>query len=735
LTLSAPVNFTGDGTITRAVNGNGPWCLGIPDIFRLRAVYMANTASVNTNSFDVTREFYIDHNQNANFYDLGYLVKNRDSSLVLAPTDYLLVQFDAFTQTYPGRPVTVNSYVSPNNDIRSTKDSTALSSLTSAKYDVNTLEIPEVHTPSGSDYDLISYIDFRPRVVNTAIYATDPTTADVNPNYVKAFTTDAKNFPTPDSILSCDVQYFLGRVDSVYVDAAGKIGVSKGHPTPLFTLYSSNMNDLVTPVKNKRVMVLNNIRIPPYPSIEENINSQQLTILNKGVINGKLLNRRQNDKKITRLFTETNIEVNQPKGYTMEQIGNLERRIKDLEYYVALNNLELQIKDLNIPSSLSSTINRFKFGFFADNYDDETFSDIDSQEYKAKVMDGRVIPPYEVIRIVYPATECAFTDFSVVSQSKATGSAAPAICVNTAIVERKELSSMQQGSAYVDTLDLTMASALGNSSGQVTVYAYMYSAADQLLIYQSNTANSFTASPVFTGNNSVAFSSNDITYLKTLPWFSSISSTDLARHTLTTSPSYGLAYGGKITFTHNPAAGRYYRFKTTKGPGSVVWRYRVEYPVNVDCAANTTPTVNSVPTSYIGQINVVETKDEFHSDKVIAAGGSGTTWVLEFDRFRLNVSGLKPSTLHKVYVNKNDVTNLCDTTPGSTFTPPTQAGLVAWNTYSGTPFQPNTTPSTCYVMTDARGQLDMYLYLVEEAHIGTQINIGGVDVTNPLIEI
>ncbi len=47
-------------------NTIGPWCLGVPDIFRLNSVRMHSASTVNASSRDVTSEFYIDHNQTAN---------------------------------------------------------------------------------------------------------------------------------------------------------------------------------------------------------------------------------------------------------------------------------------------------------------------------------------------------------------------------------------------------------------------------------------------------------------------------------------------------------------------------------------------------------------------------------------------------------------------------------------------------------------------------------------------
>ena len=53
------------------VGGNtGPWCLGVPDVIRLKNVYVGDS-TVNTSSADVTKNFYVDANQNDDFYNLS----------------------------------------------------------------------------------------------------------------------------------------------------------------------------------------------------------------------------------------------------------------------------------------------------------------------------------------------------------------------------------------------------------------------------------------------------------------------------------------------------------------------------------------------------------------------------------------------------------------------------------------------------------------------------------------
>jgi hypothetical protein len=69
----------------------------------------------------------------------------------------------------------------------------------------------------------------------------------------------------------------------------------------------------------------------------------------------------------------------------MSDIGGLEKRINQLEYYVSLNLLETKVKDLVIPSSVNPAINRFKNGFFVDNFDDYTVVDTTSKEFNATI--------------------------------------------------------------------------------------------------------------------------------------------------------------------------------------------------------------------------------------------------------------------------------------------------------------------------------------------------------------
>lgn len=743
MTLANTVNFTGNADIYAAVNLNGPWCLGIPDIFRLKAVYMANTSTVNTSSIDVTRDFLIDHNHNPNYADLGFLVKRKDSTLVIGPNDYLLVKFDAFTRNYEDRPVHINSYVSSNSTIRANVDSKSITELNNSY--INTFEIPEIHAAAGTNYDMISYIDFRPKVANTADLSTTAAGATLNPDYTTTFSATNKKFPVPDSVMSFTSEYFLGRIDTVYIGSDGRIGTAKGHPYTTTILNSADPDELLTPVPSENTMVLNNIKVPPYPSIEENAAASVTGVINKDVINDVFLNKRNQSKLITRLLTKQNIELEQPRRYSMEDIGSLERRIKDLEYYVSLSNLELSTKDLNLPSSISKNINRFKFGFFADAFDDTTYTDVDSVEYAASIENKRVVPSYEAIKIEIPGGECEYTDYSVVSQMKATGNDLP-ICVSTSSYQATQGKEKKVGSERVSTTYLNMASALGSSSGEVKIYLYFYSGADVMRIYQSTTENNFPATPILTTSAAAPLTAADINYMRSLPdgFFGSAyknEKVNLSKHQKVNSPANGLRYGGKITFNHNPANGRFYKIDVANH--SIVWRYRIEYPINVACPGTGTGGGTGTGTGGGGNPNFNGTLKEHGVKEVKVTNPSVKA---TYYRVHLSASGLKPASKHKLFFAGQDLTHLCDTSIRNTVVPipPTASTTVnlSWQQYaSQIPDFFNDAPDG-YIMTDAAGKLEAYLYVLADE----QIDIKGVKkknepkaeydlVKNPVIEI
>jgi len=394
----------------------GPWCLGIPDIFRLKKVYMSDNFSVSSSDSDVTDQFYIDHNQNTDFYDHGFLYLKSKASLALSTANWLLVQLDAFTASGAAL-YTVSSYVDPDPTNRFTNDSLPLSSLVSGSAP-NTLEIPEMFADVGDYYDLIDTIDFRPSVVNTAVITTIQANSTINPAYTTNFGTTSdptndKKFPVSGTGVNFDASFFMGRADLVLVNTNNQISIVTGKAT-------SGAAYKVPPIP-KNSMPINVMVVPPYPGLPYQRSQQIANIVSTGIASEKFSFQRNNNHTITTQYSDSVIQSYQPAGYSMANIGNLERRISALEYYVALSSLEGSIKDLTIPSSISAGINRFKFGFFVDDFSTSKYSDLKNPEYNASLSNNFVTPAVDVHVVRWKTTwPIPYSEYNIINQSLAT---------------------------------------------------------------------------------------------------------------------------------------------------------------------------------------------------------------------------------------------------------------------------------------------------------------------------
>jgi hypothetical protein len=172
-------------------------------------------------------------------------------------------------------------------------------------YSVPYEDIPQFTDPaSGQVYELRDVIDFRPR-------RSDGGTSLIG-----------GQVPDPDGTLNADYQYYLGRMDKIIATADREFTVKKGIPAIAPNVPSDLSNG----------MTLYIAVIPPYTS---NIR-------------------------------DVDIKYIENKRYTMRDIGRLEKRIGNLEYYTQLSLLEKQAKDTSIPDS--SNIEKFKNGFVVDPF-------------------------------------------------------------------------------------------------------------------------------------------------------------------------------------------------------------------------------------------------------------------------------------------------------------------------------------------------------------------------------
>ena len=359
----------------------GPWCLGIPDVFRLNKVYVGNS-SVNTTSEDITSNFIITNGQTEDSYDLSYLVKTNSQGRQFAGEEYLLVEFDSFYLASPSSSgyFSVNSYpVSANNATRLQLGNTA----------INFIEIPEFKFSNGQVAYLENYLDFRPRVQNTAIVTANSNQATINPSSNTSFYTSDKIFPDPSSSYRFNYSYYVPRKDRVVIDYEGNISLLEGTPS-----------ETPEPTEEPRdAITIGIIDVPPYPTFPEILDSNILSLMNKRIGSSSSISQRRDKYTIRDVFdVNSYIGKKLAKRYTMEDIGRLDRRLEKAEASIAINAITVgSSNNINNPvvgAPTANTINGVKTGLFTDNFNDYNQSEINNFEMTAIInqSEGKLVP-------------------------------------------------------------------------------------------------------------------------------------------------------------------------------------------------------------------------------------------------------------------------------------------------------------------------------------------------------
>ncbi len=343
----------------------GPWTLGVPGVARLKNVYLGNSSTVNTSSTDVTKYFYIDTGDDENVYRSAKLVLNKNSGLEITKDQFIMVKFDAFTISGVEGFFTVDSY--------EINDSLSLANSTNT---INTLEIPETTTTKGQYFDLRDTFDFRPVGSATAALSTTEGGATINPASTFSLSGDDQLFPAPDAVVTFDIEYYNSRQDRVILPKNGLFEVKQGTPS---------LNEPKPPTITDGSLVLSTLFIPPYPSLPAILNSNTLEFISKKTGNSKgTVNRRLSSFSISSKSVYGS-EIQQPRRYSMRDIGKLDRRLSQVEYSLSLSLIENAIKDLVIPSAITPTTERFKNGFFVDPFIDHTKADLTHKEFSSSI--------------------------------------------------------------------------------------------------------------------------------------------------------------------------------------------------------------------------------------------------------------------------------------------------------------------------------------------------------------
>ena len=332
-------------TGSHSASKNGPWPLGVSDAFKIEAIYKGTNTSVTSADTDVTTHFELDDGQKDAFYDTSYLRKKASSSLNITNSG-LLVKFSFFGRDRSAGIgyLSVDSY--PIDDAN-TANTTA----------VTTQEIPLFRSPTtGVVRELRDSVDFRPIKTNSVTPSANAvgvqTPSITNPAASTTFSVDSDgaHMPTPDENFQADIQFYLPRKDRIVVTPAGNFDVVKGVPD-----LSPKTPDAPLPS-----MSLGTLSIPPFPSLAPYFAEQ-----------------------FARTDLQVTLDLDNNRRYTMQDLRAVDSRVKSLEYYSSLNLLENLT--LNKQVFNDSGTDRFKNGFFVDNFVNLNFADTSVPSLKASV--------------------------------------------------------------------------------------------------------------------------------------------------------------------------------------------------------------------------------------------------------------------------------------------------------------------------------------------------------------
>jgi hypothetical protein len=184
---------------------------------------------------------------------------------------------------------------------------------------MNYSEIPSYTDSSGRMYELRDCVDFRPRLNSDGTFA--------------------NTIEVPRSNIRLDFHHYLNRVDNLYLDRFGNFRVQKGTPDVI----------PLSPEEPGDSMSLYHLDIQAYTATPDEC------------FRRKIENRR----------------------YTMKDIGKIESRVSNLEYYTLLSLLEKEAKELTIQDAQG--LDRFKNGFLVDNFKSFDVSDVGNAEFRSSI--------------------------------------------------------------------------------------------------------------------------------------------------------------------------------------------------------------------------------------------------------------------------------------------------------------------------------------------------------------
>ena len=317
----------------------------------------AIVSSVTAGSKIITSNYLLDTGQRDNLYDIARIQLKAGSS---KPRGRLAVVFDFFSHS-SGSFFTVDSY----SDVAGQMGYGDIPTYTATRVD------PDEPEPTG-EFPLTDVVDFRPTCENItgatdSVGTVDTITGNSFDFFHRQFDgtgASTVDTPKPNTLGTADLEFYLSRIALVFITQEGDIKVVTGSSAEVPT----------EPKELENAMKLAKLFIPAYTF-------------------------RPTDVEIERFKTQR---------FTMKDIGKLQKRIQNLEYYTNLSLLERDAESFEVTDA--NGLNRFKSGFVVDNFAGHRVGDVKNKDYSnAMDMENKELRPKCVLRNA-TLTESVSTD-------------------------------------------------------------------------------------------------------------------------------------------------------------------------------------------------------------------------------------------------------------------------------------------------------------------------------------
>ena len=191
-------------------------------------------------------------------------------------------------------------------------------------------------------------IDLRPRVTTT-VASRSP--GEFFARQFESGTSSTSHIIAKDKSFNISYDYYQGRIDKLFLSKEGIFSMIQGSPADYPKLPNTIDNALEVAT----------IEMPPY------------------VFN-------TDDVKLT---------LAKHKRFRMKDIATIENRVKNIEYYTALSLLEVETTNMSLRDP-QTNLDRFKSGFFVDNFKSVTSGDVTNKQFKASIdsTEGRLRPQH-----------------------------------------------------------------------------------------------------------------------------------------------------------------------------------------------------------------------------------------------------------------------------------------------------------------------------------------------------